>query len=183
MSEVGCIFFYDSINDRFIDRETESFHGSFRTFYGTGGEDDGFNELFIDFGQDSLVFRERFWEEVGRPCPWDSDREGRSCVVEGSGIESISAVIGILVGELGFIPVIKVREGRLRGVRNELRMESKREADKEGGVYRRRVLIESLFGTLKSKLGVHIYAKREDIAQKEAMMRIILWNIYLLASE
>jgi len=85
--------------------------------------------------------------------------------------------------ELGFIPVIKVREGRLRGVRNELRMESKREADKEGGVYRRRVLIESLFGTLKSKLGVHIYAKRVDIAQKEAMMRIILWNIYLLASE
>jgi len=65
-------------------------------------------------------------------------------------------------------------------VKDELRMLSKRNVESGDGVYRERYLVESLFGTIKSKLSSHIYAKREDMARKEAVARVILWNIYIL---
>ncbi len=37
-----------------------------------------------------------------------------------------------------------------------------------------------VLGTIKSKLSSHIYAKREDMARKEVLARMILWNIYIL---
>ncbi len=93
------------------------------------------------------------------------------------GYDSVRVIERVL--EMGLEPYIKIRESFRHGVKDELRLLSKRNVESGDGVYRERYLVESLFGTIKSKLSSHIYAKQEDMASKMALARIILWNIYI----
>ena len=94
------------------------------------------------------------------------------------GYDSVRVIERVM--EMGLEPYISVRESWRHEVKDEVRMLSKRNVESGDGVYRERYLVESLFGTIKSKLSSHIYAKREDMARKEAVARVILWNIYIL---
>ena len=98
--------------------------------------------------------------------------------VADKGYDSIRVIERVM--EMGLVPEIKVRESWRHEVRNELREISKSNVESKDSKYKNRYLVESFFGTVKSKLGSHIYAKREDIARKEALARVIVWNIYVM---
>ncbi len=101
-----------------------------------------------------------------------------SLFIADKGYDSVKVIERVL--EMGLEPYIKIRESFRHGVKDELRLLSKRNVESGDGVYRERYLVESLFGTIKSKLSSHIYAKREDMGRKEALARMILWNIHIL---
>jgi len=79
----------------------------------------------------------------------------------------------------GLEPAIKVKESRHFEIRSELRLRSKANSER-GDIYGKRYLIESLFGTVKQKLSSHIKVKRDDIAMKFALIRILIFNLYAL---
>jgi len=100
--------------------------------------------------------------------------------VADKGYDSVRVIEEVM--RMGLIPQINIRGSWRRKVRNELRLISQENVESEGSVYRERYLVESFFGTIKAKLRSHIYAKREDMARKEAMARVMLWNVYFLVN-
>lgn len=59
-----------------------------------------------------------------------------------------------------------------------MRKESKVLWDKWG---KNRYLFESLFGTIKLKMGSHFRVKDKEIAQKMGLAAFLLYNMYMLA--
>ncbi|OAQ21816.1 transposase [Thermosulfurimonas dismutans] len=81
--------------------------------------------------------------------------------------------------ELGLKPAIKVKETFRQKVKHPLRKDSRIFWEKWG---RNRYLIESLFGTVKLKIGSHFRVRKEEIAQKRGLAAFVLYNMYLLAT-
>lgn len=80
---------------------------------------------------------------------------------------------------LGIKCAIKVKETIRVGVKNEMRKLSKFYSEKRE-IYGKRYLIESLFGTIKQKLSSHIKVKRDDIAMRFALIRVLIFNLHAL---
>jgi Transposase DDE domain len=82
----------------------------------------------------------------------------------------------------GLKPAIAIKQGRLRKKINDpLRLISKKNADNPK-VYRKRTLVEGMFGNVKQKLSSHIKIFRLDIAQTFALLRFALFNMAILVS-
>ena len=80
--------------------------------------------------------------------------------------------------EMGIEPAIRVKQGRHSKVRSELRLRSMKNA-KRKEIYGRRYLVESLFGTIKQALSSHIRVRDVQVAMKFALVRVLLFNLYL----
>lgn len=78
-------------------------------------------------------------------------------------------------------PVIDIKSGRLSQIKDPLRILSKHNVETLG-VYKKRPLIEGLFGNLKQKLSSHVRIFNLDIAQKFVLIRFALLNMAVLAS-
>jgi|SRR3989338_2189051 len=78
-------------------------------------------------------------------------------------------------------PVIDIKSGRLNQIKDPLRILSKHNVEALG-IYKKRPLIEGLFGNLKQKLSSHVRIFNVDIAQKFALIRFALLNMAVLAS-
>lgn len=79
----------------------------------------------------------------------------------------------------GYRPVIPIKRGRnLVTVRNPLRLEAEANAQKR--LYKKRPLIEGLFGNVKQKLSSHIKIFKLEIAKTFALLRFALLNISVL---
>jgi len=83
--------------------------------------------------------------------------------------------------EMGIEPAIRVKQSRHSRVRSELRLRSMKNA-KRKEIYGRRYLVESLFGTIKQALSSHIRVRDAQIAMKFALVRVLLFNLYLFCS-
>lgn len=81
----------------------------------------------------------------------------------------------------GCSPVIAIKESRFYAIRSPLRLLSKENAD-EYNRYKRRTLIEGLFGNVKQKLTSHIRVFDQKIAQTFSLLRLALLNIAVLAN-
>jgi len=75
-------------------------------------------------------------------------------------------------------PAIRVKSSRHPKVRSELRLRSMENA-KRKEIYGRRYLVESLFGTIKQALSSHIRVRNAEIAMRFALVRVLLFNLYL----
>ena len=82
-----------------------------------------------------------------------------------------------LVKDRGALPAIRMKEGRHFSIKSPERKES-RENEKLYG--KGRTLIEGLFGNTKEKTGNHIRVFKEHIAQIFGLLRLALYNMYLL---
>ena len=83
--------------------------------------------------------------------------------------------------EMGIEPAIRVKQSRHSRVRSELRLRSMKNAGRRE-IYGRRYLVESLFGTIKQALSSHIRVRDAQIAMKFALVRVLLFNLYLFCS-
>lgn len=103
---------------------------------------------------------------------------------------------GYLVGDKGFDsheimalgitkglrPAIAIKQGRLhQNINDSLRLRSKRNADNPK-IYRKRTLVEGLFGNIKQKLSSHVRIFKLDIARTFVLLRFALFNMSVLAS-
>ena len=99
------------------------------------------------------------------------------CFIADKGYDSLKVMEKLV--ELGLKPAIRVKETFRQKVKHPIRKDSKVFWNKWG---RNRYLIESLFGTVKLKVGSHFRVKKEEIAQKRALAVFVLYNMYLLAT-
>jgi len=102
---------------------------------------------------------------------------GRGSVLGDKGFDSIR--IMTTIQDKGYRPVIPIKRGRsLKCVREPLRIMSDRNAEKK--IYRKRPLIEGLFGNVKQKLSSHVRIFKMRIAQVFALLRLALLNVSVL---
>lgn len=73
-------------------------------------------------------------------------------------------------------PAIRVKETFRKGIKHPLRKRSKILWGRFGSS---RYLIESMFGTVKLKIGSHFRVKEEEIAQKMGLAAFVLYNMYI----
>jgi|GEM_PF-3036825 len=96
------------------------------------------------------------------------------------GYDAVDHAKGVVqkVFDIGFVPPVKVKETFRMNIRHPLRKISKENYKKYGKVKYR---IESLFGTIKQKLGSGLRVIREDIARKMVLACATpkaWWNFY-----
>jgi Transposase DDE domain len=82
----------------------------------------------------------------------------------------------------GLKPAIAVKQGRLhQNINDPLRLRSKRNADNPK-IYKKRTLVEGMFGNIKQKLSSHVRIFRLNIAETFVLLRFALFNMAVLAS-
>ena len=91
-----------------------------------------------------------------------------------------SAKIMMTIKQKGYRPVIPIKHYCHYETKDPLRLESDLNAQKK--IYRKRTLIEGMFGNLKQKLSSHIKAFRIGIAQTFALLRFAILNMTVLVS-
>jgi len=104
---------------------------------------------------------------------------GKGCVLGDKGFDSHRIMATII--EKGYDPVIPIKRGRGRScVKDPLRQRSQNNAEKP--IYKKRTLIEGLFGNIKQKLSSHVRIFKFEIAKMFALLRFALLNISVLIS-
>ncbi|MFA5169048.1 MAG: transposase [Candidatus Omnitrophota bacterium] len=101
-----------------------------------------------------------------------------SCVLGDKGFDCIRLLEAIILR--GCVPVIAIKETARFQIRNPLRLLSKKNA--AGTVYKKRTLIEGLFGNTKQKLASHVRVFNLEIAKVFALLRFALFNMAILAA-
>jgi Transposase DDE domain len=110
-------------------------------------------------------------------------------------LESLHASGAYVLGDKGFDsrlilaaiiaqkcrPVIAIKTRRHHRIVDPLRIRSKKSTDNPK-LYKKRTLIEGLFGNVKQKLSSHIRVFKLPIAQLFALLRLALFNIAILIS-
>ena len=84
-----------------------------------------------------------------------------------------------LIKNQGALPAIKIKDTWRYGVRDAERKQSQQREKRYG---RKRTLIEGLFGNTKQKTTSHIRVFKETIAETYALLRLAMYDVYLLAS-
>ena len=97
------------------------------------------------------------------------------CFIADKCYDSIKIMERLL--EIGLKPAIKVKESFRQKIKHSIRKGSRILWERWG---RNRYLIESLFGTIKVKIGSHFRVKKEEIARKRGLATFVLYNMYLL---
>lgn len=101
---------------------------------------------------------------------------GRGYVLGDKGFDSCQIMQTIL--EKGYYPVIPIKRRRGSCVNDPLREQSDGRAKE--WIYKKRTLIEGLFGNIKQKLSSHIKIFKLEIAKMFALLRFALLNISVL---
>ena len=111
-------------------------------------------------------------------------------------IKNLEPSRGYLIGDKGFDsheimalgldrglkPAIAVNQGRLhQNINDPLRLRSKKNADNPR-IYKKRTLVEGLFGNIKQKLSSHVRIFRLNIAETFVLLRFALFNMSVLVS-
>jgi hypothetical protein len=78
------------------------------------------------------------------------------------------------------VPMIAIKESSNFQIKDPLRLLSKKNADSV--VYKKRTLIEGLFGNTKQKLTSHIRVFNQEIAKIFALLRFALFNMATLVA-
>ncbi len=78
-------------------------------------------------------------------------------------------------------PAIAIKQGRRGAIQDPLRLRSKRNADNPA-IYKKRTLIEGLFGNIKQKMSSHVRVFSLHIAQIFVLLRLALFNVARLIS-
>lgn len=84
-----------------------------------------------------------------------------------------------LIKKQGALPAIKIKDTWRYGVRD---LDRKKSQENERWYGRKRTLIEGLFGNTKQKTTSHIRVFKETIAETYALLRLALYDVYLLSS-
>lgn len=98
-------------------------------------------------------------------------------VLGDKGYDCIRLIQKIL--DRGCAPVIDIKESRFHQIRSLLRLLSKENAD-DHDRYKRRTLIEGLFGNVKQKLSSHIRVFDQKIAGIFSLLRLAILNMAVL---
>ena len=101
---------------------------------------------------------------------------GKGSVLGDKGFDS-GKLMNIIVAK-GYKPVIPIKQRRGSSVNNPLRAQSQKNA--ETLIYKKRTLIEGLFGNIKQKLSSHVKIFKLEIAKVFALLRFALLNISVL---
>ena len=103
---------------------------------------------------------------------------GKGSVLGDKGFDSIE--IMRIVMSKGYRPVIPIKHDYRHEAKDPLRIQSDKNAQKP--IYRKRTLIEGMFGNLKQKLSSHIKVFKIEIAQTFALLRFAILNMTVLVS-
>ena len=104
---------------------------------------------------------------------------GKGYVLGDKGFDS-HLIMATIMGK-GYCPVIPVKRGRhYRRIKDPLRQQSQKNADKP--IYKKRTLVEGLFGNVKQKLSSHVRIFKIEIAKVFVLLRFALLNISVLIS-
>jgi len=104
--------------------------------------------------------------------------EGKGSVLGDKGFDSIALMM--LIQEKGYIPVIPIKKYHWWSAQNPVRIQSDKNATKS--IYKKRTLIEGLFGNVKQKLSSHIKVFKTEIAKMFALLRLALLNVSVLVT-
>lgn len=83
------------------------------------------------------------------------------------------------ISRQGGLPAIRMKETDRKAIRHPSRKASKEAFLCHG---QKRTLIEGLFGNIKAKHLSHVNVFLESLAQRFALLRFALYNMYLLVS-
>jgi len=106
----------------------------------------------------------------------DNLDSGKGYVLGDKGFDSCQIMQTIL--NKGYHPVIPIKRRRGSSVNDPLREQSDKRA--QGLIYKKRTLVEGLFGNIKQKLSSHIKIFKLEIAKFFALLRFALLNVSVL---
>ena len=104
--------------------------------------------------------------------------KGHGAVLGDKGFDSIALMT--LIQSKGYVPVIPIKQYHRWSAQDPLRVQSDQNATKP--IYKKRTLIEGLFGNVKQKLSSHIRVFKTEIAKVFALLRLALLNVSVLVS-
>lgn len=104
--------------------------------------------------------------------------KGKGSVLGDKGFDSIKLMQ--IIKNKGYDPVIPVKQRRGSSIVDPLRELSNKLA--QGVIYKKRTLVEGLFGNIKQKLSSHVRIFKLEMAKVFALLRFALLNVSVLIS-
>ena len=104
--------------------------------------------------------------------------QGKGSVLGDKGFDSIALMA--LIQSKGYVPVIPIKQYHWWTAQHPLRIQSDKNAMQP--IYKKRTLIEGLFGNVKQKLSSHIRVFKTEIAKMFALLRLALLNVSVLVA-
>ena len=102
--------------------------------------------------------------------------QGKGSVLGDKGFDSHRIMATVI--EKGYRPVIPIKRRKDCHINDPLRLISQKNADKP--IYKKRTLVEGLFGNIKQKLSSHVRIFKTEIAKIFALLRFALLNVSVL---